>query len=145
MRKLTLQDYVKRRNGVPLGATGSLQNMLIRSFGASSFEKFWWYWNPIWGFYLYKFFQRPASRFVPKSIALIYTFLMSGLIHDVPMLISKGTMIFTPWFGVMSLVILLTRNLELNLNGYHWLVRAFVNILFVLISLVLALWLVGAL
>lgn len=36
-KRLTLSAYVKRRNGVPLGASGSLQNMLVRSLGAGTF------------------------------------------------------------------------------------------------------------
>ncbi len=35
--KLSLAQYVKKRNGVPLGASGSMTNMLSRSFGAASF------------------------------------------------------------------------------------------------------------
>jgi hypothetical protein len=31
---LTLAQYVRRRTGVPLGASGSLRNMLHRSLGA---------------------------------------------------------------------------------------------------------------
>ena len=48
-KTLTLEAYVKHRNGVPLGASGSLENMLVRSLGAGTFAKFWQYWNPIWG------------------------------------------------------------------------------------------------
>lgn len=48
-RTTTLSEYVERRNGVPLGARGSLANMLRRSLGARSFAGFWRYWSPIWG------------------------------------------------------------------------------------------------
>lgn len=52
--RLTLAQYVHRRNGVPLGDSGSLRNMLIRSFGAGSFGRFWQYWNPIFDYGLGK-------------------------------------------------------------------------------------------
>ena len=48
-KSLTLSQYVKFRNGVPLGDSQSLSNMLHRSLGAASFAEFWQYWNPIWG------------------------------------------------------------------------------------------------
>ena len=38
-KTLTLAQYVRNRNGVPLGASGSLGNMLKRSLGAGSFAK----------------------------------------------------------------------------------------------------------
>ncbi len=37
---LSLSQYVKKRNGVPLGASHSIRNMLSRSFGAKSFPIF---------------------------------------------------------------------------------------------------------
>lgn len=37
---LSLSQYVKKRNGVPLGASHSMRNMLSRSFGAKSFPIF---------------------------------------------------------------------------------------------------------
>jgi hypothetical protein len=58
-KKLTLSEYVKHRNGLPLGASGSLQNMLIRSFGAGTFARFWQYWNPIWGYALGRYIYAP--------------------------------------------------------------------------------------
>ena len=49
---MTLNQYIERRNGVPLGASGALRNMLRRSFGAGTLAGFWQYWNPIFGYYL---------------------------------------------------------------------------------------------
>ncbi len=43
----TLAESVRRPSGVPLGARGSLRNMLVRSLGAGSFAEFWRYWNPM--------------------------------------------------------------------------------------------------
>jgi len=45
---MTLSKYVLKRNGVPLGAKGSLLKNLENSFGAESNVLFWKYWNPIW-------------------------------------------------------------------------------------------------
>lgn len=79
---MTLADYVQHRNGLPLGASGSLENMLRRSLGAGSFAEFWQYWNPIWGYGLGRYIYKPLRKFIPAAIALILTFLVSGAIHD---------------------------------------------------------------
>ena len=76
--KLSLAQYVKKRNGVPLGASGSMTNMLSRSFGAASFPIFWHYWNPIWGYYLSRNVMSPLASFLPFSLATFLTFLVSG-------------------------------------------------------------------
>lgn len=80
--RVTLAEYVEQRNGVPLGDSNSLQNMLRRSFGASSFAGFWQYWNPIWGYGLGKYVYSPLQRVLPMAIALITTFVISGALHD---------------------------------------------------------------
>jgi len=60
-RKLTLAQYVRRRNGVPLGASGSLRNMFYRSLGAGSIAGFWRYWNPVFGYYLGRYIYAPLK------------------------------------------------------------------------------------
>lgn len=81
-RQMSLRDYVQYRNGVPLGASGSLQNMLVRSLGAGTFAKFWQYWNPIWGYALGCYVYEPLKQFLPSSVSLILTFIISGAAHD---------------------------------------------------------------
>lgn len=97
-RHVTLSDYVRRRNGAPLGASGSLQNMLYRSFGAGTFAKFWQYWNPIWGYALGRYVYAPMHRYIPASLALILTFTVSGAIHDLATILVRASpaFLFTP-------------------------------------------------
>ena len=90
----SLSEHVRLRNGVPLGAPGSLFNMLNRSLGAKSFAAFWQYWNPIWGYYLtYKVFL-PAKNIFPAGLALLFTFAVSGALHDLAVMIVKWKPIF---------------------------------------------------
>jgi len=49
-QRISFARYIHRRNGVPLGSSGSLRNMLRRSLGAGSFAGFWQYWIPVWGY-----------------------------------------------------------------------------------------------
>ncbi len=134
---LTLVQYVERRNGVPLGDSNSLRNMLQRSFGAASFAGFWQYWNPIWGYGLGKYVYSPLRRVLPAAIALIMTFIVSGGIHDlVTMALRRSvTFLFTPWFFVLGVGVVLGRAVGMDLSNRSWWVRAGINLAYLVIGL----------
>ncbi len=129
-RQMSLTDYVQYRNGVPLGAPGSLQNMLVRSFGAGTFAKFWQYWNPIWGYALGRYIYQPLNRFLPAALALILTFTISGGIHDLAtMLVRRApAFFFTPWFFLMGVVVVFGRLLKLDYSSHPFLIRVAINL-----------------
>jgi hypothetical protein len=138
---LTLAQYVERRNGVPLGDSRSLRNMLHRSFGATSFARFWQYWNPIWGYGLGKYVYAPMHRVLPAAIALVMTFVVSGVIHDlVTMALRRSvTFFFTPWFFVLGVGVVLGRAGGMDLSSRSWQVRAGINLAYLLIGLAVTL------
>jgi len=138
-RTITLSEYVKKRNGVALGSAGSMTNMLKRSLGASSFYIFWQYWNPIWGYYLSRKIMKPLSNLFPMWLAIIMTFAVSGALHDLAVSLVKWelTFLFTPWFTLMSLVVLATKKFGVSYSDYHWLVRALINISLITVCFVL--------
>jgi hypothetical protein len=125
-RSITLGRYVRARNGVPLGAGGSLENMLRRSFGAPSFAGFWRHWNPIWGYYLGRYVFRPADRVLPRPLAVIATFVVSGAVHDLVITTVRpsASIVFTPWFLLISVVVVLGEALGMDLSRRPWIVRA---------------------
>jgi len=131
--KLSLAQYVKKRNGVPLGSSGSMSNMLSRSFGATSFPVFWHYWNPIWGYYLSRNVMRPLANFLPISLATFLTFLVSGALHDLAVSIVelKTTLFFTPWFGLMGLIVVVSKGAGISYGHVSWPVRALINASFI--------------
>lgn len=141
MKYLTLREYVKRRIGVSLGSKGSLKNMLYRSLGANKFSEFWHYWNPIWGYYLGKLIFKPLRMKFGKSVSIILTFIISGLIHDfvVSVLYFKIVIIITPWFILMSLSLILSNQLGIEIKSTNWFYRAFINICYIGICLFIAL------
>lgn len=100
---MTLSDYVKKINGVPFGHSNSLRNNLYRSLGAKNFSTFWNYWNPIFGYYLGKKIFKPLKRIFPIGLALIFTFIFCGLLHDfvTTILRKKISLFFTFWFLIM--------------------------------------------
>lgn len=126
---ISLKQYVKRRNGISLGASGSLSSMLKNAFGANNFAQFWLYWNPIWGYYLASKIQKPLAQVLPHNIALILTFSISGLLHDLAVsLIKKDTFfVCTPWFFVMSLAVIASSNLKVNVSKYPFFLRALIH------------------
>lgn len=128
-KRISLAEYVKKKNGVPLGAKRSFRNMLYRSFGAKSFAKFWYYWNPIWSFYLTKFVMRASLVFLPKWICVLVTFIVSGLMHDlaISILYQEIYILFTPWFGLMGLVVVLTEKFNISYAAHPLPLRVLAN------------------
>jgi len=138
-RSISLASYVKRRNGVPLGAAGSMGNMLRRSLGAPSFAGFWQYWNPVWGYYLSRYVMRPLSVYLPVWAATMLTFAISGALHDLIVALLKWKPIFfiTPWFVIMGAMVVISTKLGVSCKQYSWLIRALINVSYITLSLAL--------
>lgn len=125
---------------MPLGNSRSLGNMLHRSLGAGKFSKFWQYWNPIWGFYLGTYIFKPLKRLLPQALSLIITFLVCGFIHDLVMMLFKWKLmlLFTPWFLLMGLGVILSDYAKIDYSTLPWLVRAGINIAIIFACLYVA-------
>ena len=135
LTSISLREYVRLRNGVPLGAPGSLSNMLKRSLGASSFAEFWRYWNPIFGYYLGTRIYRPLRRSgLPVVVAVIATFLVSGAIHDLAASLVTQRFVFvcTPFFLLLSLGVVVGNRCKMDLSSLPWRARAATNAAYVL-------------
>lgn len=137
--RLTLSQYVKKRTGVHMGAKHSMRNMLSRAFGASSFPVFWHYWNPIWSYYLSRNVMRPLSTLLPVPLAIFITFLCSGAIHDLAVSLVKWKTIvfFTPWFGLMGLIVIISKQANISYGKFSWYIRAALNAIIICVSLCL--------
>ena len=138
----SLAAYVRRRNGVPLGASGSLSGMLYRSFGSSSFQQFWNYWNPIWGYYLGYLLFRPLRNRLPNAVAVVATFAISGVVHDlaVSLIFQIPSMTLTPWFTLMGVMVVVSTGYKVSYAHHHWLVRASLNLVQLVGSFLLIRW-----
>ena len=137
---MNLSDYVKKRNGVPLGNSNSLRNMLIRSLGAGKFSIFWQYWNPIWGYYLGKYIFKPLKFIFPPALSLIITFVVCGFIHDLAIMLLKWkfTLLLTLWFLFMGLCVIIGDYAKIDYSKFPWIARAAINILVISSSLLIA-------
>lgn len=140
-QNLTLSQYVHLRNGVPLGNSKSLRNMLHRSLGAASFAAFWQYWNPIWGYGLGKYVYFPLRRILPPAAALIMTFIISGGIHDLATMAIRRSFafLFTPWFFLLGVGAVLSRAIGMDLSNHPWWIRAGINLIYLVFCLALTL------
>lgn len=130
---MTLLQYIKKRNGVALGGSNSLRNMLHRSLGAKNFSTFWNYWNPIFGYYLGKYVFKPLKSYFPSTIALVFTFIFCGLLHDAVTTTARGSisLFFSTWFLLMGIGVVVSRTLKHDFSSYPWILRAFINLLFI--------------
>lgn len=119
--RMEAEDYIKHRMGTLNPWTVS-QRMFIKPFRAKSLRKFWWYWNPGYGYFLLYYCYRPMRKFMPAPVALTATFLLCGFLHDilylVPMAIMNGGNIplpfVTTWFLLISTGIIISEQAQVN-------------------------------
>ena len=130
---MNLSDYIKKRNGVPLGASNSLRNMMIRSLGAGKFSNFWKYWNPIWSYYLGKYIFKPLKIIFPPALSLLITFTFCGFLHDVVIMIIRWNfaLLLTPWFLSMGFCVIIGDYMKIDYSKFTWPIRASINILII--------------
>jgi hypothetical protein len=76
---------------------------------------------------------------LPFWLATILTFVVSGGLHDIAVILVKWriTFFFTPWFFIMGLLVVVTKQLNISYRTYSWLIRAVFNLAFILMSLML--------
>ncbi len=115
--------------------------MLARSLGAGSLAGFWRHWNPIFGYYLGLYIDSPLRRFLPRSAALVLTFVFCGALHDLVTMSIRGsvTFFFTPWFFLLGSGVVVGDWTGLDFSSRPWGVRAGINILYVSVCLALTL------
>jgi len=138
---MTLARYVRRRNGVDLGARGSLRNMLRRSLGAGSFAGFWRSWNPVFGYLLARWVHAPLLGIFPRSVAVVGTFVVCGAFHDLVTTVLRGSVafLFTPWFFFLGVGVVLGGAVGMDLGRRPWWLRACVHLAYIATCLALAL------
>jgi|SRR5690606_14782632 len=140
---MNLSEYVKKKNGVPIGHSNSLRNNLQRSLGSKNFSVFWNFWNPIFGYYLGTKIFKPLKKIFPIGLAVIFTFIFCGLVHDLVTTIIRGkiSLFFTVWFLLMGFVVAISKQINYNLSHIKWIFRALVNLLIIGTCLLITIYL----
>lgn len=127
---MNLSEYIKRRNGVPLGHPDSLRNNLQKSLGAKNFSTFWNFWNPIFSYYLGTKVFKPLKRIFPLAFSLILTFVFCGFIHDMvtTLIRQKISLFFSVWFLLMAIFVVLSKQINYDFSNQTWFLRAVANL-----------------
>ncbi|MCP4374323.1 MAG: hypothetical protein GY797_40410 [Deltaproteobacteria bacterium] len=83
----------------------------------------------------------PLQRVLPGAIALIMTFIISGGVHDlVTMALRRSvTFLFTPWFFILGVGVVLGRAVGMDLSNYSWWIRAGINLTYLVVGLAITL------
>jgi len=100
-------------------------HMFSRALGASDFTRFWWYWNPLGGYFLGYFCYTPLRRIAPRPPCLIATFALNGLLHDLVLVWPWGFTrterlpfqfpVFTVTLVMIAIIILVAERYRLTL------------------------------
>ena len=140
---MNLSEYVKKKNGVPMGHLNSLRNNLHRSIGAKNFPTFWNFWNPFFGYYLGTKIFKPIKKIFPVGFAVILTFLFCGLVHDLVTTLARGklSLFFAIWFLIMGVVVAVSKKINYDLSHKKWILRALVNLSLIAVCLLLTMYL----
>jgi hypothetical protein len=132
-RKLTLAQYLRFRLGSKGGRTAWF-NFFVKPFGASSFAQFWRLWNPVYGYFLYYYSYRPLSRVMPRSLAMLSTFVACGfLLHDLPAWVFSRRVLppgATIAFFLFGLGAVASDGFKMDLSGWPVAARAATNAIY---------------
>jgi hypothetical protein len=118
MADLTYNEYERRRLGRPATQWAGVVTMVYRSFGAASFGRFWRYWNPLFSYYLYYKCYRPLAQVLPRSLAVVLTFAVSGTVHDLAasFLLGQVYVLFLPVFAFFGVLVVIEEAFRLDLT-----------------------------
>ncbi|WP_147439148.1 MBOAT family O-acyltransferase [Faecalibacter macacae] len=140
---MNLEEYTYYRTGstkIPV----VIRNMFFKPFISSSLKSFWKFWNPTWGYFLLFYCYKPIKTIFPAWVALIATFIVSGLAHDIiyiiPMMIKEIKFVFpfiTVWFFIISIGILLSEYLQINFRKTNLKFRPIFHLSYLIITFIL--------
>ena len=116
---MTLRRYLTKKLGNKKTITACLKFMLQKSFYSKSFREFWKHWNPLWSYFLTYYSYKPLKTKLPKSIAVLLTFGISGALHDVfvMLLLQKFYYLFTMIFLVFGALVLVESSLKISITS----------------------------
>lgn len=142
-RRPSLARYAERRIGD--GTTEQqLFNLLVRPFAAPTFAGFWRTFNPLYSYYLYYWSYRPLRRHMPRPVAELITFAVSGFfLHELPLwLVLRAVygegwafLWITTWFVLAGAVAMAAEMLHVELSRLPFAARIAVNLTYLAATL----------
>jgi len=66
----------------------------------------------------------------PPAFSLILTFIFCGFLHDIVIMLIRWelTLLFTPWFFIMGVFVVIGDFVKLDYSSLPWIVRATINV-----------------
>jgi hypothetical protein len=128
-RRLPYSEYERRRLGDPATRRTGIGVMVRRSFGAASFGGFWRFWNPLFGYTLLRWCYTPLARRVPRPVAVVLTFAMSGALHDVAASLATWSVyvLFVPAFLIFGLLVVVEEERRWDVDETPFWLRATIH------------------
>jgi hypothetical protein len=137
--KQNLRLFVFRRLGNPKGPISAVRKMFRLSFGAKSFADFWRYWNPVHHYFLSYYVYKPLRRIMPRSMAVILTFVFCGFfLHDIVHIAFTGIPLIAVWFFMLAIGVLIGEYFNMNMSSRSDIFRVIVNLGYLLVSFEIA-------
>jgi D-alanyl-lipoteichoic acid acyltransferase DltB (MBOAT superfamily) len=132
--RIPLQTYLDYRLGRNQPWWRQTYNVLVRPLAAPSLAEFWRTWNPVWGYYLAAWFYRPARRALPHPAAVMVTFTVSGLVHNLlaALLSHRLNPFVTVWFMLYGVVMVASEALHMDLSRLPAPARILVNLAYLI-------------
>lgn len=85
-----------------------------------------------------RFVYSPLKRVLPRVLAVIMTFAISGAVHDLATMAVRRSpaFLFTPWFFLLGVGVVLGRLIRLDYSDRPWMVRVAINLTYLVVCLV---------
>lgn len=132
--RIPLHTYLDYRLGRNQPLWRQTYNVLVRPLAAPSLAEFWRTWNPIWSYYLSVWCYRPVRRLLPHAVAVMVTFTVSGLVHNLlaALLSHRLNPFVTVWFMLYGVVMVASEALHMDLARLPAPVRILVNLAYLI-------------
>ncbi len=139
--RLTLAEFTNRRIGAG-GHRQQLWNLLVRPFAAPSFIGFWRLWNPVYGYFLFFWSYKPLRQFMPRPLAELATFAVSGFVlHDLPLFAARrsfGMPYVTAWFVLAGAIAIAAEHARVDVSSWPAAARIALNVTYLFTTLCVA-------
>lgn len=144
-RRVPYSVYARRRLGNASNEWEGIRTMFRRSFTAPTLAGFWRQWNPVFSYYLYYGCYRPLSRFLPRALALLLTFMASGAVHDFFATLARWrlSLTFTLIFALFGLLVIGSEGLGIRFGWAPPWLRVLIHSVALLGPVLVGLWVRG--
>ncbi len=82
----------------------------------------------------------PLKRVAPPYVALVLTFIVTGVIHDLVTMAARRDLafLFTPWFLFLGIGVVLSKATDMDIGSWPWVLRAATHTAYLGVCLLLA-------